>query len=100
MFSGTKDELVLLKKNEIDRKIQHGIPFDNDTAFDGTRVHSWSGESEGCVWAHIAEYMDNLLTKYATPFEVCEARCLKMFDGSQPMKNKSQAAAWIYLNME
>jgi len=53
MFSGTKDQLVLLKKNEIDRKLEHKIPFDNETAFDGTKVHSISPEIELCVWKHI-----------------------------------------------
>lgn len=53
MFSGTKDELVLLKKNEIDRKLQNNIPFNNDTAFDGTKVPSFNPEAEACVWIHI-----------------------------------------------
>lgn len=100
MFSGTKEELVLLKKHEIDRKLQNGIQFNNDTAFDGTKVPSFNGQSEGYVWGFILEYVENLLTKYAIPFEQCEARCLKMMDNSEPMKNKSQQSAWTYLNIE
>ena len=55
MFSGTKEELVLLKKNEIDRKLQNGIAFNNDTAFDGTKVPSFNGQAEGYVWAYIED---------------------------------------------
>lgn len=57
MFSGTKEELVLLKKNEIDRKLQNGIAFNNDTAFDGTKVPSFTGQSEGCIWGYILDYV-------------------------------------------
>ena len=69
MFSGTKDELVLLKKNEIDRKIQNNIPFNNDTAFDGTKIPSFSAEAETCVWIHIQSEVIRYLNNYAVPLK-------------------------------
>ena len=69
MFSGTKDELVLLKKNEIDRKIQNNIPFNNDTAFDGTKIPSFTPEAEVCVWIHIQSEVHRFLKNYAVPLE-------------------------------
>lgn len=61
MFSGTKEELVLIKKHEIDRKLEHGIPFDNISAFDGTFTPSFNADMEYCVWGFIATYIKEKL---------------------------------------
>jgi len=53
MFTGTKEQLILVKKTEIDRKISLKIPFNDETAFNGTKVMSYHGEMEECVWKHI-----------------------------------------------
>mgnify|MGYP000128960280 CR=1 FL=1 len=68
-FGGTKDRLVALKKWEIDRKIKDNEPFDNRTAFQGTKVPSLSKDLELAVWGFIGEDVSMKLGLYPCSYE-------------------------------
>ena len=82
MFSGTVQQLKLLKKLEIDRKLKEKIPFNNETAFDGTKVQSYSAEWEANVWDTIRDASTNMLKLYKITLEESNLRVKKAMDGS------------------
>lgn len=50
VFGGTVESLVEIKKAEVQRKVDAKEIFTDQTAFDGTRVNSYSKEMESIVW--------------------------------------------------
>ncbi len=64
VFGGTVESLVDIKRIEVQRKVEAKEVFTDQTAFDGTRVNSYSKEMESIVWQMTGQNCDNILNSY------------------------------------